>query len=686
VAEVVARIAWLLAVLTLVTVVADITVTAQYRNLFSEDAVAVHGFPFVDLAVLGAAVLGALILTQDERHPIGRLLLVIGFTGALSLLTEAYSIWVVDERGPGPQGLAGAAGWVSTLLGGQLSIAAIALIFLLAPDGRMLSRRWRYAVAATALGAFLCAVSLLIQNPVDYDINARTDSIGLLAGILTSVGFLLISAGLLASVVSMVLRLRRSRGEARQQVRLIALAAALVAVGLVNLFVVQLVNGGAQTWAASLPLFIAYVLLIALFGIAVLRYRLYDVEVILNRTLVVVIGAAFAAIGYTTLVVLVGRRVGQGTDGVWLSLLATALVAVAFQPLRRQVIRLADRLAYGSRAKPYEALSSFSHRIAVAPSPETLLRAVADAAGRAVSAQGAAAVLHAPGAEVSSAVTGTADADADAHEVPVRHGREQLGSIRVWLRRGAQVHASDQRLLEALADQTAVVFRNVGLQGRLAAHVADLDRTTEELARSRSRIIEADDAARRTMEAAISRDVLPHLIAVPAGITRAREANAASLERTSLERTGLERTGLDDRVDATNTALEALRDLTRGLFPTQLARSGLEPSLRSHLARSGLGGALHVDPTVSGRRFVHPVEAAVYSCLVGAAREFAQLSAIDVSLVGHDLVVQLRGTEREDADLQAVLDRAEAVGGTMTSGPEGVLIHIPADAVAPVAT
>jgi hypothetical protein len=676
VAEVVARIAWLLAVLTLVTVVADITVTAQYRNLFSEDAVAVHGFPFVDLAVLGAAVLGALILTQDERHPIGRLLLVIGFTGALSLLTEAYSIWVVDERGPGPQGLAGAAGWVSTLLGGQLSIAAIALIFLLAPDGRMLSRRWRYAVAATALGAFLCAVSLLIQNPVDYDINARTDSIGLLAGILTSVGFLLISAGLLASVVSMVLRLRRSRGEARQQVRLIALAAALVAVGLVNLFVVQLVNGGAQTWAASLPLFIAYVLLIALFGIAVLRYRLYDVEVILNRTLVVVIGAAFAAIGYTTLVVLVGRRVGQGTDGVWLSLLATALVAVAFQPLRRQVIRLADRLAYGSRAKPYEALSSFSHRIAVAPSPETLLRAVADAAGRAVSAQGAAAVLHAPGAEVSSAVTGTADADADAHEVPVRHGREQLGSIRVWLRRGAQVHASDQRLLEALADQTAVVFRNVGLQGRLAAHVADLDRTTEELARSRARIIEADDAARRTMEAAISRDVLPHLIAVPAGIARAREANAASLERT----------GLDDLVDATNTALEALRDLTRGLFPTQLARSGLEPSLRSHLARSGLGGALHVDPTVSGRRFVHPVEAAVYSCLVGAAREFAQLSAIDVSLVGHDLVVQLRGTEREDADLQAVLDRAEAVGGTMTSGPEGVLIHIPADAVAPVAT
>ena len=73
-----------------------------------------------------------------------------------------------------------------------------------------------------------------------------------------------------------------------------------------NLFVVQIANGGDQTWAASLPLYVAYVLLIALFGVAVLRYRLYDVEVILNRTLVLVLGTAFAAIGYTTLVVVVG--------------------------------------------------------------------------------------------------------------------------------------------------------------------------------------------------------------------------------------------------------------------------------------------------------------------------------------------------------------------------------------------
>jgi len=668
-----ARIAWVLTALTFAVVVADIVVTAQYRSLFSEDAVAVHGFPFVDLAVLGAAVLGALILTQDGRHPIGLLLLLIGFTGSVSLLAEAYSIWVIDENGPGSRSLAGWSGWVSSLIGGQLSIAAIALIFLLAPDGRLLSRRWRWAAATAVLGSLMCAASVLIQQPATYDLDARTDRIGPLAAVLAPVGFLLISVGLLASVVSMVLRLRRSRGETRQQVRLIALAAALVAGGLVNLFVVQIANGGEQTWAASLPLYVAYVLLIALFGVAVLRYRLYDVEVILNRTLVLALGTAFAAIGYTTLVVVVGRQVGPDSGGVWLSLLATALVAVAFQPLRRQVIRLADRLAYGSRAQPYEALASFSQRIAEAPSPETLLGAVADAAGRAVSAQGAAAVLDSTGAVGASARWGTPGADAEAHDVPVRHGQEQLGTIRVWLGTGARLRTSDLGLLEALADQAAVVFRNVGLQTRLAADVAELDRTTEELARSRSRIVEADDAARRTMEATISRDVLPHLATVPVGITRARRAVAA----------GHPETGLDGLVTSTNTALEALRDLTRGLFPTQLARSGLEPALRSALRRTGQAGALRLDQDVARRRFPAPVEAAVFSCSVGAVREFGRLTAIDLALAEDDLVVRLRGVRHERADLQPVLDRAEAVGGSMSITGDGLVLRFPSGAASP---
>ncbi len=158
-----------------------------------------------------------------------------------------------------------------------------------------------------------------------------------------------------------------SHGEQRQQVRLIALSAALIALGLICLVVVQVSNGGQQTWLASMPLYVAYFLLPILFAIAVLRYRMYDLDVIINRTVVLVAGTAFAALGYTLLVVTVGRMVEGRTSGFWVSLLATALVALAFQPLRRSVVRLANRLAYGVRAQPYEALSDFSNRLAGHP-------------------------------------------------------------------------------------------------------------------------------------------------------------------------------------------------------------------------------------------------------------------------------------------------------------------------------
>src|SRR5207342_478573 len=147
------------------------------------------------------------------------------------------------------------------LLGGQVAIAGLALMFLLAPDGRFISRGWRYAAGATGLGVLLCTLAVLTSNPTTFEVAAESEEVGPVRTALLSSGFLLISAGLLASVVSMVVRLRRSEGEQRQQVRLIALSAALVAFGLTWLLVAQTLNGGVQTWASSIPLFLSYLLL-----------------------------------------------------------------------------------------------------------------------------------------------------------------------------------------------------------------------------------------------------------------------------------------------------------------------------------------------------------------------------------------------------------------------------------------
>jgi N-terminal 7TM region of histidine kinase len=661
-------VAWVLAGLTGVFCVADVVVTAQYRPLLSEAAVAEHGFPFVNGAVLGSAVLGAVIIARYERHAIGWLLNLIGFTGAFSLLTEAYGIWVVSEGGPGSRSLAGVSGWLSSLVGGQLAIGGLALMFLLAPDGQFLSRRWRYVAAVPAVGVLFATLALLATNPTTFDLQSRDT--GLVRGLLFTLGFLMICIGLVASGVSMVLRLKRSRGEARQQVRLIALSAVLVAIGIVSYVVVQAINGGRQSWAASLPLFVAYLLLPVLFTIAVLRYRLYDIELIVNRTVVVALGTGFAGIGYTTLVVTVGKGVDRQTSGFWLSLLATALVALAFQPVRRWVIRFANRLAYGSRAQPYEALSDFSSRLAETPSQETLLPAVADAAGRAVSARRAVASLEVPGVPTMSADWGRGDAEGtDAHVVEVRTGGTRLGTIAVWIPKGRPLRPSDIRLLTALSDQAAVAFRNVAMESQLARHVAELDHTTHELSASRSRIIEADDAARRTLEEAISREVLPHLIALPGELVSARQAVAF----------GSPANGVDLLVAATNQALESLRELTRGVFPTQLARSGVEPALRSLLARNGLASALHVGASAAGQRFSPRVEAAVYFCCAEASRSASSLSSVELSVTADDLVLEVAGVSAGDVDLRAIGDRVGAVAGSVTAEPALITLTIPVE-------
>ena len=245
-----------------------------------------------------------------------------------------------------------------------------------------------------------------------------------------------------------------------------------------------------------LPIFLA---------VAVLRYRLYDVDFIINRA---VVRRRLRAVRHPRLHP-AGRRssatCSSGSSGFWTSVLATAAVALAFQPLRRWVVRFADRLAYGARAVPYDALSAFSRRLGDSPDPATLLPAVAEAAGRAVSAVRCVVTLDVETGETGSASwTRSASAARAATGTPVtvvvQDAVGPLGTIVVTPAPGRAIRAPERALLEDLAEQAAVSFRNARLQAELAGHVADLDRRTAELAASRRRLFEAGDAERRRIE------------------------------------------------------------------------------------------------------------------------------------------------------------------------------------------
>jgi GAF domain-containing protein len=265
-------------------------------------------------------------------------------------------------------------------------------------------------------------------------------------------------------------------------------------------------------------------------GVAIFRYRLYDIDVILSRSIVPGVLAVFGSAGYIVVVVGIGVvLVAVGAPGstlYWPSLVATALVAVAFQPVRRHVLRLADQLVYGNRAAPYEALATLSRRLADSPSPHALPARVAEATGRAV---GAARILVRLGEPEEPAPTRTATwsdpgstrIGGPALVLPVQDMGEQVGSIEVTMPPGRALRTFERQLLDDVAAQAGVAFRNALLETELAARVEQSEAQTAELAASRRRLLGVEDEARERLAGAIRRGVVPHLAAVDTGLSAA---------------------------------------------------------------------------------------------------------------------------------------------------------------------
>jgi signal transduction histidine kinase len=321
------------------------------------------------------------------------------------------------------------------------------------------------------------------------------------------------------------------------------------------------------------------------------------------------------------------------------------------------VTRLADRLAYGPRAVPYEALTELSAKLARSPTPHQLLSTAAAAAGSAVSANAATATLDLRGSEPLTAAWHAA-ADPPPHRpttastFEVSDQRELVGRISVHMPAGRSLRPLERRLLSDLAEQVGLAFRNARLEAELVAHVAMLDQQTAELARSRRRIIEARDEECVRLERAIAQDVVPHLAPIPGELAAAAQDLTEDPGTLDLAPT---RARVAD-------ALDALRRLSHGVFPTQLSRSGLGPALRSLLARTDLAASLVLDDEVADRRFPPGVEAAIYFCCDQVAREATEGFAVRLSGMPGQVILHVEPHPPRPG-LQAAADRIEALGG-----------------------
>jgi len=312
---------------------------------------------------LAFPVVGALIAARQPRNAIGWVFLATGLGKGLDYALLGYATRALDEE-PGSlpggafAGLIADLTWVPSLLGGT------ALLFLLFPDGRLLSPRWRPALwlAAAVTLAYMVG-TMLKPGPLYYfpavENALGVEEIGSITGRLADgSGFVAIPL-ILAAVASLVARFRRSRGQERQQLKWLAYAATLLALSApVQPLLDDLELAGLAISDVVFGLLIC--LLPVAVGVAILRHRLYDVDVVINRTLVYGALTATLAGTYLGLVLLISLAIGQSDVAIAGSTLA---VAALVRPARVRIQALVDRRFYRRRYDAALTLEAFGGRL-----------------------------------------------------------------------------------------------------------------------------------------------------------------------------------------------------------------------------------------------------------------------------------------------------------------------------------
>jgi hypothetical protein len=615
-----------------------------------------EGFPLVTLGAVAGSAVGALVVTRYPRHRIGWLFLLGQLGTVLGLVLQAYGRGALGGS-YGSFGSGQIALWLGAHLGSGYALTLLGVLLLLAPDGHLRSPRWRWTLAAPLAGLALNAAAIFTVSPRELDAEGATAEAQRQAEVLGTASIAAIGIGLAAGALSLVLRLRRAGHDERRQLFWIALPAGGIALSIPVAVTIQ--NLGGAQWLSVAPLMTAYACVPICTGIAILRFRLYDIDVIVSRGIVLTTLTGFVAAGYVLAVVVIGELAGTAAEGAfWPSLLATTLVALAFQPLRRRVTRFADRVVYGAQAAPYEALAAFSARLQESRDLTDMLPRVAEAVGRSVGATSTEIRFDAPGAAPVRASWPQGSAGAPALIVPVTDGGQPLGSVGLTVAPSRGLRPAEKRLVEDFAAQLGEAFRRPPLEADLAREVERLAEQTEQLAASNRRLLAAREEERQRFEASIARTVLPHLrrladeLATPA---------SGPVEHGAL-RLGVVEMGIRD----TSTALQALRGLTRGVFPAQLAHRGLATALRTHLEQAGHADALDLGAGIDGTRFDSWVESMAYFCLVELLRDLDEPLRVVLRADAAWLVAEASGSGPVTAGTaRHVVDRVAAVGGTL---------------------
>jgi signal transduction histidine kinase len=661
------------------TGLAAVTVAMAGGGIALQVAVRRPWFGVALLAFLAFPAMGLLIVRNRPANLVGWLLLWIGLNVYPVLLYEDYAGYALVLH-PGSLPAGEFAVWLGTWIWAPFVLSIILLLPMLFPDGRLLSRRWWLVMAIGAVYAVLAVVGNALlpgSSSTQYPQLMNPYGSSRLAGFaqaLITLSAVLAVITLIGSGASMVVRYRRGDAQLRHQLRWFLFAMALAIIP----FVLNQTNNVIVQFL-SIPLVSLVPISIA---IAILRYRLYDIDVVISRTLTYGALAVFITVVYVGVVAGVGTVVGSaGKPNLALSILATALVAVAFQPVRQWLQRFANRIVYGRRASPYEVMAAFARGMAGVLSVDDILPRMAEAAAGGVGAKASRVRLKLPtGEKVVDWPSDSASASVD-RVMPVAYHGEPIGEIAVTMPPGGSLTSADDALLKDLASQAGLAMHNARLTFELEGRLREISAQAEQLQISRNRIVSAEGTERRRLEENIQAGVYRELTTLAADL-RATDAMLLNEPLAAAAR-------LDLLAEACNRTLEKLRDLARGIYPPLLRDQGLVPALRAQLAKL----AIQADVVANGvGRYPEEVEAAVYFACVEALAGATHAVAIRLTADGSRLAFTVEGVELPPSRAQDIEDRVESLGGHLHhNGQIGLAAELPlsqeaAEAVAQAAS
>jgi signal transduction histidine kinase len=596
----------------------------------------------VGLATAIPVSLGLLIVCRGTPRLIGWLLVAHGLSvglllGASATPSRGTATLVVDQLS---QGI-----WIFLFLW-------LVLIAYLLPDGHLLSLRWRIWVRVGLGGGALFLVgaagdeSAFRQEhdghapPLNWLPESLSDVVGM-------VGLVLVVLLFFGSAFAVRSRLKQATGERRLQLLWLVWGALAVPLGLLVMWVNHFVLGD-RDWLTDATLTSISVALPTTVAIAVLRHRLFDIQVVLSRTLTygaLVVGV----IALYALLLLVAEQLGgNGTAG---GLLAVAVVAVAVHPAYSWLRQRIERWVYGYRSQPHEALRLLADR-AEAAEPEVLGASITEAVAEAL--------------RVGSVWVDTGKADADDDHVvrtPLVHRGERIGDLAVEVPAGRQLSPADMSLLRDLARYAAVLVRSA--------------RQGDQLRESRSRIVAGREEERRRLRRDLHDGVGPSLAAI------VLKLNAAQSRADGAERNAL----LAEAREEVKAAIAEVRRLVDDLRPPAIDEVGLVGAIRQRAA--ALSGDLTIE--VTGPQPMPALPAAVEVAAFRIASEAMTNVARHADASRCRVVIAVngsfeltvadngRGTDRSTTrgvGWTSMRERAAELGGscTISSRPEGGLV------------